>query len=32
VRERRPTSEEKAEAAAPADASRPADPAAKTTN
>ena len=33
VRERRPTtSEEKAKAAAPADSSRPADPAAKTTN
>ena len=33
VRERRPTtSEEKAKAAAPANASRPPDPAAKTTN
>ena len=33
VRERRPTtSEERAKAAAPANASRPADPAAKTTN
>jgi hypothetical protein len=33
VRERRsPTGEERAKAAAPADGSRPADPAAKTTN
>jgi len=33
VRERRPTtSEERAKAAAPANASRPADPAAKTSN